>query len=972
MTIRFLSLLTLLVALAPLAFAQVSIDEKPRRYLVIQVDGAGREWEVRPIRFTDRNGGTLQGGSEGDFRLNLERWQRTGLAKRYLVKPWRDAYAKYGRGAAPDGARFYFYAINPRQPRADGQLNLVDDKRRIYWVPAASVEFKGYPQTWVDVFEAYVTRQDGDARRQAVKDWEAKHKSIIENAANLDDGFTPEERNEFASFYQSQFVYVRDRDPKLAAIYDELAQFHRDRHNLDAELSTYLAAIQAGVESPDRERFALAVGRIFVERLRLHEDALQYLSLARNHTEAMYLLATCLIETGDYVAARVELTNLIATLTAAPSDGSVVYQTDAATELGRAQYTLAELEFKQMRMKEAEAAIAAIPAGNPSWDAGQVLLATMLLQRGLPARQGGEKADSIKARDILRTLTFWKEALGYTMPQPGVAFPLNPLMARALMLHAQTEGQYFGPRPVAAAKPSAEALRFLEAAKVLDPLAAEPWLAEGRLYQRLAMFREALAAYNRGLEINPRHVMLNYAAAQLLLKAGSIGQAKEHLERCIKFEPAFYPALSSLGELALADIEQVRTSLAIRIQAGESVDYAGEMVPPMKEAAAFFTASLLINKSQPATRLALATLQLRLAETAPLTINNRTDAESVRRAYLQKGRDLARGLMDELALFVAGRKDLLLGPEQLDAAIPSLAAYNVYAFAVYSLGEHENARKAFEDHIRQAANPENFADRTRMEEYAKGSALAYSKDWLRRIDENQRQYFDEDEFNVDSREDHHGKWLVARTPKPDVGFSKTVSIKSGKLKFGINQTDTGIVSRVEQEQPNATLTAFEAQFTGAGANGYSRGIHLTKYSKASGSPRPLATVMLFLDDAGTVRYETRRFKLEDKDRQEEPKDSGTIDVNQYGGIPLQADDRLTLTLRRKLTANLSDVEYYAVINGYEIKLTVTLDDLTKKDFNNQALSMNCGFFTHGFRGATGAMEVERVKFIFDGGLGRAK
>lgn len=971
MDTRTFSLAALLVLLALPAFAQVSIDEKPRRYLVVQADGANREWEVRPIKYSDRNGGTLQGASEGDFRLNLERWQRTGLAKRYLVQPWRDAYAKYGRGNAPEGTRFYFYAINPKAPRADN-LNVVDEKRRIYWMPAAAVEFKGYPQTWVDVFEAYVTRQEGDARRQAVKDWEAKHKAIIENAANLDEGFTPEERNEFAIFYQNQFVYVRNANPKLPEIYDELAQFHRDRHNLDAELSTYLAALQAGVESPDRERFSLAVGRIFVERLRLYEDAVAYLGQARNHTQALHLLASCLITTGDYDAARTELTALIATLTAAPQDGSVVYQTDAATELGRAQYTLAELEFKLMRMKEAESAIAAIPAGNPSWDAGQVLLATMLLQRGLPARQGGEKSDAIKARDILRGLTFWKEALGYTMPQPGTAFPLNPLMARALMLHAQTEGQYTSQRPEQPGKPSAEALRFLEAAKALDPLSAEPYLAEGRLYQRIAMFREAMQAYNAGLEISPRHVLLNFAAAQLLLKAGSTLQAKEHLERCVKYEPTFYPALSSLGEIALLDIERVRTSLAIRIQAGESVDYAGEMVPPMKEAAAFFTASLQINDSQPATTLALATLQLRLAETAPLTINNRTDAESVRRAYLQKGRDLARQLIDELDRVLGKRSELLLSTEQLHAAIPSLAAYNVYAFALYSLGEHDAARKAFETHITRAAGVDNFADRNRMDEYSKSSALAYAKDWLRRIDENQRQYFDEDEFNVDSRDDHHGKWLLARVPKPDVGFAKTVFIKEGKLNFGINQTDTGVVSRIEQEQPNATLTGFEAQIVQVGENGYTRGIHLTKYSKSSGTPRPLATIMLFIDDQGAVRYETRRFKTEGAQQLEETKDSGTIDVNQYGGLPLLAEDRLNLALRRKLTPNMSDVEYFAVVNGYEIKLNVTLDDLTKKDFTNPALSMACGFFTHGFRGAKGNTQIERVKFIFDGGLSRAK
>lgn len=964
-----IAILALLLA-APM-LAQVSIDEKPRRYMLVQCDGASRTWEVRPIRITDKNGRTLPGASEGDFKLDTERWDRTGMPKRYHIEPWVTAAGQYMRGAGPDGAKFYFYAIDPKQPRAEGNVNLVDDKRRIYWAPASAIEVKGYPQTWIDVYEAFVTRQDGAARQDAVVRWEDAHRDIIENADELPTGFTQEERNEFARFYQAQFVFTRDKDSKNPEIYEKLAQFHHDRNNLDAELSTYLDALRAKVESPKYEEFALAVGRIFVNRLNLYGEAIPYLDQARSHTEALYLLAHCNIQLGRYDDARRELNGLIALLGAIPEDGSIVLESSVEAELGRANLTLAELEFKQLNFGAADAAIAGT-RNTPSADAGRVLYCAMLLQRN-------EKGDTNKIRSELKETSFWTQAQTYVNPQPGTEFPLDPLIARALVLYAQTDGQYtakISDNPNR--KPSAEVLRYLNAAKAIDPLSPEPYYAEGRLYQRIGMFIEALDAYQAGLEIDPTHVVLNYYIADLNLKAGLLPVAQDHLARCIKYNLDFYPAHIMLGEIALSEVERVRESLLLRIGAGEAVDFAGELVAPMKEAAAFFVSGLAIKPDQPAAKLALATLYLRLSDIAPSTVNDRGDAEAVKKAYLTKARDLGKELIDQLEAWAESEKPRDLSDRQR-AAIPSPACYNVYAYALYTLGDHGGALDMFKRHEQNAANLNYFADSAAREEYSKSGELAYAKAWVQRIEQNQRQYFEVDEFAQDSSGGYFGKWRIPQTLKPDKGFVKDTKIQGGKLRLAVDQKDTGVISRFEIEKPHSTLAVFEAEFTKVGDFSGDRGIHLTKAVKdrpglGGGEGEPKVGVMLGVDAGNNIIWEVRTYDIDDNAKPETLKESGVIAIDQYGGVPLRTDDSLTLAIRRQLSSNRSSVEYIAIINGfYEVLLPVKDNELTKaNDFNTGRAVIHCGFFTRAGNGIRGTVEVERVKFIYDSGFVRKR
>jgi tetratricopeptide (TPR) repeat protein len=973
-------LLLLILLLSPAALAaQVSIDEKPRLYMVVHVDGATRDWEIRPIRISDKGARTLPGASENDFRFTAERWPRTGMARRYASAAAKDAVAKYLRGAGPEGAKFYFYAINPRAPRADGVLNLVDEKKHIYWVPAEKVEVKGYPQTWVDVYEAYVTRQTGDARRLAVLEWEKAHADIIKNVDNTDGWFSQEERNEFATFYQAQFVFVRDRNPQLPDIYTQLAEFHSERGNLDAELSTYLDALRAGVEGVPRETFALTVGRIFVNRLNLHSEAIYYLKMAPSHTEAMYLLARCNFESGKLAEAQTELTKLIALLNALPADGSIILESDAATELGRAHLAVAELEFRQMNYAAAGAAIDKIPRDNASWNAGQLLFCAMLMQRAEP-RQPGEKSDREKIRDTLKTLTFWATAQALT--NPGVTeFPLDAQMSKALLLYAQTDGQFTDPRPTEAdPKVSAEALRYLAAAKALDPLSAEPHYAEGRLYQRRGYFIEASTAYLAGLQVDPRHVLLNFSMADLNLKAGIESVARDYLSRCLKYAPDFYPAHSLLGEIALGEVERVRASLLLRYNAGEPVDFGGELVPPMKAAAAFFTSSLSINPGQPATKLALATLYLQLSEFAPLTVADRTDAEAVRRAYLLKARDVATELIGALEKFANGEKPKNFSEREV-AAIPSLAAYNVYAFALYALGDYDGALEAFRQHLERikARGKDYIPDNKLRQDYEKGPEVAYAEDWVRRIEQNERQYFKVEDFSQDSKPNFFGAWNIPTRLKPDAGFVAGTKISGGRLQLAIDQKQAGVISRIETEQPHATLSTFEAEFTQVGEHAVDYGIHLTKVAKQTDGTESIPKVSIFfgIDSSGRVFWETRLYDTENKTSPEKRLTSGTVDVASYGGVPLKAGERLTLALRRQVTKDRSDVEYIGIINGYEVRLPIVTDsppqgisELTDVSFNQPRYAVHCGFFTRALTGGKGVVEVESAKFIFDSGLGK--
>jgi tetratricopeptide (TPR) repeat protein len=757
-----------------LAAQEFTLESRPRSNLEVRVEGAGRNWEVRPVRMTDRFGANLRGASEADFVPRAERWERTGRPMRYDNSRWQAAFETFLGENSPPGARFYFYARNPSRPILDPPTALTQVDGNMFSVEARRVSIVGYPQTWLDVFEGYVNQFSGEERQQAVRDWEEAHREIILNEDFQDGWFTPEERNAFARFYQDQFVYIRDRNPELPSIYEELAAFHRERGNLDAELDTYLAALRADVPSPARERFALEVGSIFVERLQLYRPAINYLRMAEDFSNARYLLARCMLELKQLDDARAELQTLLGLLAEQP-EGFVVQESTEA-ESGRALVALAELEFMVGRYDAALAAAERIARENPYSDAGRIQRAAVLLQRARPAR-GREPSDLQRARELIQGLRMWPDASRFAGSEPGPDIPLDPLMARALVITPQTDPQ-FSAATDRRDTPRQEVMRTLRVARALDPLSAEPWLAEGRLLRRLGRFREALATFQQGLDVNPQHPILHYNVADLHAKAGMISVAKAHLADCLKYAPDFAPALTLLGQIALADVDRIRETLLLRIQAGDTIDFAGELVPVMKEAVAFFSSSLAIKPGQPATRLALANLYLQMADVAPETVEDDGLAEQVRVGYLTSAREHALELIGELESFAAAERPQQMSEREI-AAVPSLAAYNVLAYALYALDYTDDALAAFREHIQRSTESQWFATTAHHTAYQESSALLWAREWRDRINRNLRQFYEVDLFTEDSVGESFGLWTPVRTPRPDSGFLRETRITGG-------------------------------------------------------------------------------------------------------------------------------------------------------------------------------------------------
>ncbi|MEE9311362.1 MAG: hypothetical protein V3V10_03010, partial [Planctomycetota bacterium] len=558
----------LAVVFALPVFAQVQLTDTPRSALTVKVKGASKNWDINPKRIADSQGADLAIISQKDFRENYE--TRGKLVRRYNVSIWQRDFDRYLGDAAADGSRFYFHLLdNPSKPSPEELVTLVNERTSYYWVPASKVEIVSYPATWVDLFEGYVESREGEARRDAVKEWEAAHHDIIANTEQKDGWFTKNEQEEFARFYQDQFVYIRNKNPKLASIYDELAKFHAERNNLDSELSVYLAALRAGLEKADAQRFALQVGLITFHRLQLWEEAEWALKQCQNFAQARYLLALTLIEQNRATEARTLLKNT-ATLIEAANE-SVELELTVEEEIGRLHLALARLEFKENNFSAAEDALAAVPETTPYADNAKVLTCAMLLHRN--HRGSGRKvlSDKEKIRTILPTLSFWNDVQMY-VKGGDLEYPMDSLMAEAMVIWAQSDREFTDSGTIKRPERNG-ALLYLATAKIIDPLTAAPYVAEGRMYKFHGMFIEAMKAYQLGLEVDPKNPMAHFQLADMNMKDGNLEVAKEHLSKCLKYEPGFYAAQTMLGEISILDIDRIRWEIQVREAVGESVDY---------------------------------------------------------------------------------------------------------------------------------------------------------------------------------------------------------------------------------------------------------------------------------------------------------------------------------------------------------------------------------------------------------------
>ncbi|MCF6228323.1 MAG: hypothetical protein L3J82_06620, partial [Planctomycetes bacterium] len=118
---------------------------------------------------------------------------------------------------------------------------------------------------------------------------------------------------------------------------------------------------------------------------------------------------------------------------------------------------------------------------------------------------------------------------------------------------------------------------------------------------------------------------------------------------------------------------------------------------------------------------------------------------------------------------------------------------------------------------------------------------------------------------------------------------------------------------------------------------------------------------------------TREYKRDRDERlTEKQKDYGIINPDDYGGLMLGKDQALTLAIRRGMKD--SKLAYWAVINGFEVELNVTVNKLLKKgDLNSiSRYKLRCGFYTQAMMGVKGSVEIEEVNLVYDGGLGGKK
>src|SRR5690606_31561641 len=130
------------------------------------------------------------------------------------------------------------------------------------------------------------------------------------------------------------------------------------------------------------------------------------------------------------------------------------------------------------------------------------------------------------------------------------------------------------------------------------------------------------------------------------------------------------------------------------------------------------------------------------------------------------------------------------------------------------------------------------------------------------------------------------------------------------------------------------------------------------------------TLMVGIDSEHRVYWETRKFQIDNQDVPEAQVNYGYIDVADYGGVPLNGSSAPRLGIRRQLADDGSELRYFVVINGHQVPIRLQEGDpMLRNDIKNTALKAACGFFAVAAANTQASTEIERVRFIFDGGLG---
>lgn len=729
-----------------------------------------------------------------DPRRMEVRWPGgTGSVRRYDTGPAVTVLKTcIGPGATVPNARIRFNRMDRGPVEA----------RRVSERPCGEVEILRFPQTWENIWLAQVV--DGiavDQRLARVKAFDTAFKLRIENKAFKPEYFTIEEKSAYASFYQTQFSFIRDKTPANPDIYYELSGYHGQRDNVDAQLSVYLDAIQNEVPDEDRAYFHYLAGELLAKRLGMYGEALPHLTSAFAFAEARLLIVEAHHRRGEYAEAQDAADELVALIEAdrtAAASGGEVQLSYAEDEPGyrdgvrhRALLLKARALFVQNRFTEARAQITelltAVPdteTGDPTrvtpaqiqaliaraptlHDEAKLLLASMYVFRvSVIDTNTGRTIDLLRAAAAeLAANSKWGTYIRESVKEsPDLSvLPYDPLGCQAVCLWVEATTTVSGQTL------PADRIRALNYAMMLDPLSPEPYLVRGKLAERAGQttlvgiggaaaynLYEARASYEAGLAVVPQDFRLNYSLGALFQREGDLAAAERHLMAALESQPDYYPAMNRMAEIKLAYTEGAEANLLglFAQPASEETTLqitaaANRILRGLREAAGYFGSSLEVMPRQHAVRSNLGGLYARLAayydNRALVTVYDRDLARSYLLTALRHSSDVVAIIRNRDQKTQSGTAPT---PERYDE-VPPVSAFTVMASAAYQLGIRtspfdkvlvEESIRALEDHRVLSLEPASFGGNVAaMNAYQTSASAVWAAGALRDLKARQRQ-----------------------------------------------------------------------------------------------------------------------------------------------------------------------------------------------------------------------------------------
>ncbi len=963
---------------------------RPGHFMVVLFEGKHKPSLIKPVGISlEESPVYVPDGNQEIFDAKHFRWKGRGAIKRYNTEAWYQAFRKY---SAPElsSRAFLDYALVGQRLSEGGP--------KYERLPLSQITILRLPQTWENIWQAWVLKAPVEERLQRVKEFDQFFQAEIKNPFASDEGFSPEEQVAYAQFYQEQFVFIRNERPQDPSIYWELAKYHAERDNVDAELSVYLDAIANEVEESESIQFHLKAGRIMVERLSLYREAIPHLDSARRYADAQLLLIECYHALKRYDHALQSANQLVVQIDQEGEESipALLYFESPEEVKGKALLLQARAQIRKHRLQSAFKVLEHLDQSLPaSFQAEKtLLLAAMLLYRNEPG-DGQEVLRIIEEDSLL--LPFLNQAKADRKSWSAPEY--SPFGSQALSLWAQA--QLFTTGKLAG-RAQTEILKALEYAQILDPLAVEPFLVRAEVYQLLASeeqndferkkdwFRLARQTYLEGLAAFPEEARLNYELGSFEQRAGNFDLAENYLKRSLRSEPHFYPAMNCLGEIELSHAQEHRMDFLARLELGDPLGAAqaqNALNQSLRQGAAYYATSLEITPQQPVVQVALAGLYTQLGELS------KEQDPSLSLNYLEKAREISaqeilrfeEGTTHSQASFVPSGEEVVLLP---------LEAFTIFAYASYELGKRrgveayiQEAQDALERFLVLAQDPEHHPDLQALSDFKNSEDWIWAQSALEQIKGYQRQRLQKDDFenrNIQGSLSLGNKWNIFH--EVDEAFRRGIKVEAGKMVVEIDALqEEGFLSRVSRQESFSTLARFKARFASLGKVAFSRGIHFTRVELGdSAKDTELAwSIIVGFNSSNELFWDILRYSDEQKGEASSLLPGGrsiVVSPRFYGGEKLNPEQPVELELLRRVPVqNGSQVEYFLVVNGYELRLDISLvgevqDGLDNPDFIEDAedAALRIGFFVYGRKGTKGKLEVEASEWILDGNLAHRK